>query len=162
MMMQLSADELFDVAIQMERNGTAFYRKAATLVSDESLRKELHLLANMEAEHEVTFSEMRQAFFGRETETKSPDPDSETVRYLESFTADNVFNMTDDASRAFAEGTSVRDILMFAIERERDSIAFFAGLKELVPKKLGRGIIDSIMLQEMGHAALLNGKLKEL
>lgn len=157
-----NAAEVFDVAIQIERNGVAFYRKAAQYASDEAFRKELLDLAEMEQEHEADFTKLKQDLVGDQTDAEWFDRDCEAARYLEAFAAGNVFNVTDDASKALTEQPTVRDILTFAIERERDSIMFYVGVKELVPKKLGRDKIEAIIKEEMSHIVLLNRKLRRL
>ena len=157
-----NAAEVFDVAIQIERNGVAFYRKAAQYVPDDAFRKELLDLAEMEDEHVVSFTKLKQELVGDQTDADWFDPDSEAARYLEVFAAGNVFNVTDDASKALTEQPSARDILTFAIERERDSIMFYVGVKGLVPKKLGTDKIDRIIEEEMGHVVLINRRLRQL
>ena len=157
-----NAAEVFDVAIQIELNGVAFYRKAAQYASDEAFRKELLDLGEMEQEHVARFTELKRDLIGEHGDAEWFDPDGEAARYLEAFAAGNVFNVTDDASKALTEQPSARDILNFAIERERDSIMFYVGIKELVPKKLGRDKIEAIIKEEMGHIVLLNRKLRRL
>ena len=157
-----NAAEVFDVAIQIELNGVAFYRKAAQYASDEAFRKELLDLGEMEQEHVADFTKLKQDLIGEQGEAEWFDPDGEAARYLEAFAEGNVFNVTDDASKALTEQPTVRDILDFAIERERDSIMFYVGVKELVPKKLGRDKIETIINEEMSHIVLLNRKLRRL
>ena len=54
-----NADEIFEMAEQIERNGVKFYNKAAGNVSDGEVRAMLLALAEMEVDHEKTFSAMR-------------------------------------------------------------------------------------------------------
>ena len=157
-----NAAEVFDVAVQIERNGVTFYRKAAQYAPDDAFREELLGLAEMEEEHVAHFTQLKQELIGEQTAAEWFDPDGEAARYLEAFAEGNVFNITDDASKALTEQPTVRDILTFAIERERDSIIFYVGVREMVPKKLGRDKIDRIIKEEMSHVALLNRKLQEL
>ena len=50
-------------------------------------------------------------------------------------------------------------ILKSAITAEKDSIVFYLGMKEAVSESLGKGRIDNIIKEEMGHIKLLSGKL---
>ena len=117
-----NAAEVFDVAIQIELNGVAFYRKAAQYASDEAFRKELLGLGEMEQEHVARFTELKRDLVGEQGEAEWFDPAGEAARYLEAFAAGNVFNVTDDASKALTEQPSARDILDFANEAGVDLI----------------------------------------
>ena len=55
-----NANEVFEMAIRIEENGAAFYRKAAELQSDESNQDFLRKLAAMEDAHKVSFNEMQK------------------------------------------------------------------------------------------------------
>lgn len=155
----LNAGEVFDVAIQIERIGAAFYRKAAKLTPDETLRKDLTELAEMEDGHEVMFSRIKDELIGQQADAEWYDPEGEAAQYLQAFAQGKVFNLTDDATEDLTESTTTRDILTFALGRERDAIVFFVGLKELMPDGADRSRIDAIIGQEMSHVTLLTGKL---
>ena len=157
-----SASELFDVAIEIEKYGYTFYRQAAEFTQDEAFGRQLLELADMEIRHEATFTQMKKDLVAQQTDVDWFDPDGEAVQYLRAFAEGNVFNITLDASKALSEQTSAEDILRFAIDRERDSVMFFVGLMELVPKHLGRDKIGHIIKEEMAHVAMLNRKIEEL
>ena len=57
---KFNAFEVFEIAEQIERNGVKFYRKAAESISDSKIKQTLLDLADMEAEHEKTFADMRK------------------------------------------------------------------------------------------------------
>jgi rubrerythrin len=48
------------------------------------------------------------------------------------------------------------EILKSAIEAEKDSIVFYLGMKEGVPEKLGKGRLEAIIKEEMGHIRVLS------
>ncbi len=54
-----NADEIFEMAEQIERNGAKFYRRMAENVSDISIPQLFLDLAAMEDEHEKTFASIR-------------------------------------------------------------------------------------------------------
>ena len=152
-----NADEVFEIAEQIERNGAAFYRKAAEAVSEEN-RSFLLDLAGMEDDHEKTFSEMRKALSGRERGSTVFDPDNEVALYLQAFAGGHVFDTKSDPSDFLSGGKTIREILNKAIALEKDSIVFYLGIKEMVPKRLGAERVEEIIKQEMGHIALLSKK----
>ena len=57
-----SADEIFEMAEEIERNGAGFYREAAKNTSDKEIKQMLLELADMEDEHLTTFQQMRSRF----------------------------------------------------------------------------------------------------
>ena len=56
----------------------------------------------------------------------------------------------------------VEDILRMAIGLEKDSIVFYLGMKAMVPERLGRGKIDEVITEEMGHVDSLSRELETL
>jgi len=70
------------MAIRIENNGAAFYRKAASLQSDIKNQKFLKSLANMEAQHQRIFTEMRTTLTEKDKIHKVFDPNDEVSQYL--------------------------------------------------------------------------------
>ena len=82
MMYDFNANEVFEMAIQIENNGAAFYRKAAGLQPDESNRKFLEKMAAMEDHHKSTFEAMKTSVTDTEKTGLVFDPDDEVATYL--------------------------------------------------------------------------------
>ncbi|GAB6096585.1 ferritin family protein [Desulfatiferula olefinivorans] len=152
MALDFNADEIFEMAEQIERNGAAFYRKAAERVSGEE-KDFLIELAKMEDDHEVTFKSLRKDLLPQEKEATTFDPDGEAPQYLKALADTRVFFEKE------LDPTNMVDILKAAIGAEKDSIVFYLGMKELVPGKLGKDKIDNIIKEEMGHIKLLSRRL---
>ncbi|MCJ7775532.1 MAG: rubrerythrin, partial [Desulfobulbaceae bacterium] len=72
-----SADEIFEMAEQIERNGARFYRKMAENISDKSIRELLLDFAAMEDDHERVFASMRADLSDKEREPNVFDPGDE-------------------------------------------------------------------------------------
>lgn len=155
-----SADEIFEMAEQIERNGAMFYRAAADKFS--SMRQLLLDLAAMEDEHEKTFAAMRTQLTGEEQQSDVFDPDGQAQMYLRSFSDGHVFDIKADPVEQLGALETPEDLLKKAIELEKDSIVFYIGLKELVPPKAGKSRVQTIIEEEMRHVAVLHGKLVDL
>ena len=54
-----NADEVFEIAEQIERNGAKFYRSIAEKINDTNKKQLLANLAKMEDEHEQIFNRLR-------------------------------------------------------------------------------------------------------
>lgn len=157
-----SADEVFAMAIQMETNGAAFYRKAAARFPEGNARDMFAGLAGMEDEHRKTFETMRDEAVRPEEEPADwDDIAGEARRYLQSFMKGQVFDLSADPSATLAQETPVQSILIKALTCERDSILFYMGMRKLTPRALGRDKIDRIIDEEMEHVAALTQKLSE-
>ena len=82
MSFDFNADDILEMAEQIEQNGAKFYRKSADGVNDPSSRQLLLNLAAMEDEHEKTFAAMRADLSAAEKETHTFDPENEAALYL--------------------------------------------------------------------------------
>ena len=147
-MISFNADEIYEMAEQIERNGAKFYRRAADL-ADRGGRTLLLRLAAMENDHEKTFAAMRAELSVAQKRPITADPDSEAALYLRAMADGKVFAAHPDD--AFAGRKSMRDILLIAIGLEKDSIVFYESMKEIVPPPAGKERLDDIIRQEIGH-----------
>lgn len=161
-----SADEIFEMAEQIERNGARFYRKMAEKISDKSIGELLLDFAAMEDDHERVFASMRADLSDKEREPNVFDPGDEAALYLRALADLRVFNEKAEDGFVLPEdlSESEKGIKVFreAIKQEKDSIVFYLGMKGLVPENLGREKIDSIIKEEMKHIRLLSNKLASL
>ncbi|MDH4238356.1 MAG: ferritin family protein [Phycisphaerae bacterium] len=155
-----NADEVFEMAEQIERNGAKFYRAAAEKFP--AIRQVLLDLASMEDEHEKTFADMRARLSGREEDPKVFDPGGEVQMYLRVIADGEVFNVKAEATEQLKGQETAVGILEIAIGMEKESIAFYAGLKECVPPRAGRDKVEAIVREEFSHIAILNEKLSAL
>ena len=156
MAVNFNANDIFEIAKQIEINGAKFYRDAAQVVDDETQKEFLLSLAAMEDDHEQTFANMQNELIGSETAENVFDPDNEAALYLKALADTRVFFEKDQPE------SSIKGILTAAITAEKDSITFYLGMKELVPEKQGKAKLDEIIKEEMGHIKLLAGKLTDL
>jgi len=151
-----NADEVFEMAAQIERNGAKFYRDAAQSVSGSKEKELLTSLAEMEIDHIAIFEQLHQEISKKEKEKRVFDPEDESVLYLQALADTKVFYEKE------IDTTSIREILKAALLAEKDAIVFYLGLKDLVPAELGKDKIDNIIKEEMQHVRLLGNKLTNL
>jgi len=160
MPMPFNADEIFEMAQQIERNGAKFYRAAAKKIS--SLKETFLELANMEDEHLQTFTDMRSNLSATEKEPLVFDPDSQAAMYLQVMANGHVFDIKTDPTRQLIGKKTAEDILKMAIGLEKDSVVFYIGLKECVSRKAGKDKLEAIIAEEMSHIVILGDKLAAL
>ena len=160
MAMPFNADEVFEMAEQIERNGGTFYRAAAEKFP--AVSEMLLGLAAMEDQHLKTFANMRAELSGTEVEEPVFDPDGQAQMYLRVMADGHVFDIKADPVEQLAARNTPEDVLKMAIGIERDSIAFYVGLKEAVSHRAGKEKVEDIIKEEMGHVVTLNEKLQDL
>jgi len=160
MVMPFNADEVFEMAEQIERNGAKFYRAAAKKFPQVS--QVFSNLAAMEDEHEKSFAAMRAELSGIEVEPPVFDPDGKAQMYLRVMADEQVFNIKADPVEQLAGQETPEDVLKMAIGLEKDSIAFYVGLKESVSHRAGKDKVEDIIKEEIGHIATLSQKLEAL
>jgi rubrerythrin len=157
-----NAKEIFEIAVQIERNGHQFYTKAAEKTTNQDVKKMFVSLAEMEHVHERTFEELRDRLQGKETELTTYDPDDETILYLRAFASGHVFDLKENLGSLLSGKENTREIVKKAITLEKDSIVFYLGLEDLVPEDLGKDRIETIIHEEKSHIRILSGILDTL
>ena len=155
-MYDFSADDVFEMAEQLERNGGKFYRSSMEKVNDEENKKLLRMLAEMEDEHEKIFAAMRAELTADEKTATIFDPEDDSFLYLRALADTRVFFEKE------IDVSSTREILKSAIQAEKDAIVFFLGMKEAVPTDKGKRQLGVIIKEEMGHIRLLGNHLAKL
>jgi len=160
MTVTFNAFEIFEIAEQIERNGTNFYIRAAELF-DDSKTSELFLrLAEWERQHEEIFAQMRQQLSEQDQQESALEPDDlmPNPRVMAGLA---VFGIRTDPVKELNGRQSRTDILRRAVEKEKDSIVFYHGLKGFVSVEADKEKIDDIIKEEMKHIVILDQSLKE-
>jgi rubrerythrin len=156
MSIDFNADEVFEIAEQIERNGAKFYRKAAESITDSNAKEFLIDLAKMEDDHEKMFKSMRAELSQDEKVVTTFDPDGDAERYLRALADTRIFYEKDIST------DSLENIFKSALTAEKDSIVFYFGMKDVVPAHLGKDKLDGIIKEEMSHIRIISDKLLEL
>ncbi|MCX5866247.1 MAG: ferritin family protein [Proteobacteria bacterium] len=161
MKLEFSAEEIFEMAVQIERNGAKFYRKASEgkLAQDDQIKKLLLDLSGMEDQHEKVFSSMAKELTGPEKAPMIFDPDNELGLYLQAMADGRVVDTRTEPAEKLKDLKKLEDLFAFAIGLEKDSIVFYTGMKEVVPEHLGKNRLDKIIREEIGHIAFLNREI---
>ena len=162
MLAALSPANVFDTAIQIERYGAIFYRKAAEYAGTKELRDKLMGLAIAEDLHAADFTQLKRILVATTLDAERIDNEGLGIRYLQSFSRAGIFNMTVDAAQTLGNESTITDLLNFAIEREKDSILFYNGIRAALTRKSDRDIVDAIITEELTHLTLLHTEVKRL
>jgi rubrerythrin len=159
---EFNGDEILRMAERIERNGIKFYSQAAKGMKEERGAELLRNLAAMESEHEKTFARMRAELTEQERKATVFDPENRNTAYLYAWADGHVFDIKSDPIQKLSANPKVEEIYRLAIGMEKDSIVFYLGMKDVVPKHLGREKVDAIVREEMYHLATLSRELETL
>ena len=163
MVYDFNADEIFEMAEQIERNGARFYRTIAEGSPKGDVRDLFLKFAKMEDAHEKVFISMRAKLSDKDKESTVFDPEGESALYLRALADLRVFDENAGEGFSFsddlAEEEKMKRALRAAIGLEKESIVFYEGMKEFVPERLGKNKIDDIIKEEMKHIRILTNKL---
>ena len=149
-----NADEVFEMAEQIERNGAAFYRLAAKQFPAQ--QRLLTILADQEDHHCATFSALRRQLTSKDQEATIFDPGQEAEAYLRAMADRRVVDVQRRPQDVLKGAESFADILGIAVNMEKDSIVFYVGMQDMVPPALGRDKLDLIIKEEKKHIVFLN------
>lgn len=149
-----NADEIFQMAEQIERNGAAFYRLAAKqFPAQQSL---LTIIAEQEDAHCAIFSALRRQLASKDREDIVFDPGQEGEAYLRAMADRRVVDVHRRPADILKGNESFADILGIAVNMEKDSIVFYIGMQDMVSPTLGQDKINLIIKEEKKHIVFLN------
>ena len=147
----LNLDEVFAMAVEIESNGGAFYRKAAELQSGDQYKGFLMKLADMEEDHKATFAAMRSGQAAVASEVSK-----EGALYFSGIAAGYDVEGSPAAADALTGSESMAQIVDTALDLEKKSILFYLGIKDLLSDASAQEQVDRIIAEEKKHVVTLN------
>lgn len=161
--MSFNADEVFEMAMEAERSGARFYRKAAENATNEETKKTLQKFAAMEDEHELIFKNLKKEFEAIANDDNTVyDPDGVGAAYLQAIADANSWEGKVSPDQELTGSETFQEVLTIALNSEKEAVTFYAGLRELVSKLEGKKKVDAIICEEMSHVAQLTNMLNDL
>ncbi len=162
MAITFNADEIFEMAVEIERQGSAFYSEASEKAQTEDMKKFFKEMAAMENNHVHTFSEMRKELTDTEKTETSYDPQNEAILYLQTMADAKGWEGRISPAKKFTGDESVKEVIEIALNAEKESVVFYYGLKTLVAEGAGRDKVEKIIMEELAHIRTLLEYLKDL
>lgn len=145
-----SANEVIEMAVQIEKSGYTFYNKALTKEHlKDSTRELLTLLRDQEIKHEQFFLSLRdQKDLFSLDETQDWDMISSYIRMI---TDARLFNDESSAIKLVEKAQSDLELVNYAITFEKDTLLFFHTLKEKINGEKTKQIVQDIIQEEITH-----------
>jgi rubrerythrin len=154
----MTIHDVVNFAIRIEENGEQFYREAAEIVSDQSVRELFERLAKEEAGHKKTFERLLSSL----GDYRPPETyEGEYLAYLTAFIDGRAVFKDHPKIPELAKASSIVGALDFAIQRELDSILFYQEMRKFVSGTSHIETIDLIIDEEKMHFAILSKLRRE-
>jgi rubrerythrin len=156
-----SVNEVIEMAVQIEKNGFAFYHEA-------SKRKDLDLeatefikfLRDQELNHEKSFINLRDDL---DMEILELSTDWELVsEYLKTIVEGRIFNSDFSAIQMAANAKDIHGVVDNAITFEKDTLLYFHAIADSISNPKTKDVLRRIINEEVSHVLKLNDFKKRL
>ena len=147
-----TTDEIFDLAIRIEKNGEKFYRDLISRLEIGELQEALGWLADEEVRHAQFFANLKQESKNRERRILGEDGVDNML--LQDLLGDRVFSLDDLDLSSLSD---LRSLLQQAIEFEKDTILFFEMITPFVEEDAALVQLEAIIEEEHRHIVTLEG-----
>lgn len=144
-----SADDVFEIAVDLEARGERFYLAAASKTTNEDVRKLFIALARDEIKHAARFEVQRSKRRTRLGGEGSAASERWLRDYLRSWSEGEAFDGED--LDAFAATRDVMEVLNKALELEVEVVTFFLHMRQFMPSDEEAAWVDEILREEDHH-----------
>ena len=155
-----NAEEIFNIGIQIEKNGHDFYQAAIEKTDEDQLKTLFRELANWESKHVEIFENLRTKLPEAVKTTDVYDQENLVHLYLKAVADNEIFVKGQEIS--IEECDTPYQILKTALGFEKESVVLYTSMKEMVSEDLGKSAIDKLINEELHHIGQLTKELKEL
>ncbi|MBN2071184.1 MAG: ferritin family protein [Candidatus Krumholzibacteriota bacterium] len=157
-----NADEVFEMGMDIEKNGEAYYKKAAELAKDPKVKKVFEYLAKEEKSHWEIFKKLRDTLGGDSATPTVMDPEGVNNLYLEALVKSRLFSNEKEAEQVAEKAADAIDALNAALIFEKDTILFFSTMKSMTRADLGSEKINLLIAEEQKHIIRISEEIKKL
>ena len=149
-------DDLFDIAINMEKNGEAVYVDSILRINRQELKDKLQWMADEEARH-------REWFEGQKNQLTLEIEE----KYLKEMVPRVLQQMMDEKALSledidFSQINNIKDLFEIFIGFEEDTIGFYEVLEMFISDPADKKGLDIIMEEEKKHVANLCEMISKL
>jgi rubrerythrin len=158
----LTADEVFGIGIEIEKNGFAFYQAASSTSAGSSIKKLLGELAAWEKNHVALFTELKKNLPAAARNENLYDPGDEIGMYLKATADQHVFIRNSDMNALAVKCKTPQEILAMALTFEKDSVVFYASVREAVAETSGKADVEKLIHEELTHIGFITRELQKI
>lgn len=151
------AADVTELAMQLEKNGEAFYRAVAQKLDLPQVQALFNDLADQEVMHFKIFSRLAQSL--HEQPFMTDEEWDQYQSYLESTVQSAFFEGPDKALSVADLVRDEQEALGMAMRFEKETMLFFFDLRDVVPEK-DRETITRVIAEEKKHLQRLAGMVR--
>jgi rubrerythrin len=157
-----TADEIFNIGLEIEKNGRNFYEAASRAAPDAAIKAFFDRLAKWETEHEKLFAALQSGLSAQSKEPVSYDPSGELGMYLKAAADTHIFKVDADIPSLVKQCETEKEALEMALTFEKDSVVLYSTMLNLVPEHLGKKDVQKILNEELKHVAIITEEMGKL
>lgn len=157
-----NADEIYEIGVEIEKNGKKFYEIAAEAAKEPIVKAFFSRLAQWENEHIQLFSKLKTGLPENARREVAFDPNGELARYLKAAADTHVFRADADVPGMVSRCQTAIDALSLALTFEKDSVVLYSAMRNFVPQDLGKGEIEKILDEELKHMVIITDEMNKL
>ncbi len=148
-MSTVNIKDVFKVAVKIEENGRKFYNYAASMAENDEVSLVMKTLAKEEEVHAKKFRAMMEKLKG---EMALSEFSKNYMKHLMQYIEEKIVFKKENFKKASAEKkmNTLLHAIEFAMDRERDSVALYTGIKDIV-KSGQKDVVDEIIKEEEKH-----------
>ncbi|MDD4308899.1 MAG: ferritin family protein [Candidatus Cloacimonetes bacterium] len=156
-----SVNEVIEMAVQIEKNGYAFYHEASKRKDlDANAIEFIQFLRDQELNHEKTFLNLRDDLDMSILEL-STDWDL-VAEYLKTLVEGRIFNSENSAIQMASSAKDIYGIVDNAIIFEKDTLLYFHAIADNITNPKTKQVLRRIINEEVSHVLKLNDFRKRL
>jgi rubrerythrin len=137
--------EILELAIRLEKNGEATYRKAMASSSDESMSALLLWMAGEEVRHQEWFAALKSDL---DNGVKNPFIEEMGRQVFKDLVGGQSFSLKEVD---FSKVSSPHELISIFIEFEQDTVLFYELIAPFVEDEETRGHLQRIIVEENRH-----------
>lgn len=157
---EVIGQEVLEIAEKMEQNAARFYRRAAGMYDDVKISRLFSELAQWEKRHVEVFVEMKKRLSQQSWglgQYGAERPDASRPKAPTAVFPDRV-----DPGQELTGRETKADVLRMAIQKEKDSIAYYTSLKEFLLGDEDIQAVKDIIDEEDRHVRILTQSLEQI
>jgi rubrerythrin len=144
----LNASDIMDLAMQVEKNGEAFYRAVAKETRSAHTRALFEDLAAQETKHYAVFSRLAQTV--REKPLMTDQEWDDYLKYMNTTVQSAFFEGSDKALAAARQVQDEKEAVRMAMGFEKETLLFFYDLRDAIHGS-ERSFVEKVMTEEKSH-----------
>ena len=145
--------ELLEVALEIEKNGQAFYEELGNCTKDQGIEEVARFMAEEEKRHVIRFQEILESTGGYQISEAYYA--TQYMGYMKALADERVFKSNISVPEVAERARSPREAIDIAIGFEKESILFLHEMRELAPES-DRKAIQKLLSEERDHLRRLS------